>query len=184
MIDNKAQMMVLETIFFTATVILSLVFLYQLSPPSIVTNVYTEDLKILGTEALYAIYNSVLDDVIAEGYPPEYPSSKLVHYLIQDGYGSMISDLRNLLPSTVMYHIYISNGDDIMFWCDSIGNTAEDDILPSVDPVTVSNCIVAIDPVFLDVYESDFYNEDANPGLPFYNYDESTYEVRLKMWYI
>ena len=74
--DDNGQMMVLETVFFVATVVLSIVFLYQLTPSSVVSDVYTSDLKALGDDALLSVYN----DVAPDSHPSGYPTSKLVHY--------------------------------------------------------------------------------------------------------
>lgn len=171
-VDDKGQIMVLETIFFASTIILAIVFLYQLSPPSVVSDVYTSDLKSVGDDALRNLYN----DVVTEPPYPGYPTSKLVHYLIADEYGSMVSDLRNFITSTVMYNIYVSNGEKIMFWCNSFGGSDESiDILPGTDPVVISHCVIAIDPVFLS---------GSNLLPTFDGYTDSVYEVQLQMWYI
>jgi len=180
--DNKGQMMVLETIFFAAIVILSLVFFYQLSPSSIVSNTYTYDLKIVGADALYSVY----DDVITVDHPSGYPSSKLVHYLITNAYADMVSDLNNMLPSNVMYNIYVSDGTETVFWCNCFG---DDDELQSIDPVTVSHCAVAMDLVAFSASasvagmyaegetQSNLITDDPPPPPIVFN-------VILEIWYI
>ncbi|MFH1101068.1 MAG: hypothetical protein V1726_03420, partial [Methanobacteriota archaeon] len=88
--------------------------------------------------ALYTLYND--GDF---GYRPTgYTSSKLVHYLISNAYSDMISELDELLPSNVMYNIYVSNGTNKVFWCNSLGDWWNP--LPKTDPVTISHCIVAM----------------------------------------
>jgi len=206
--DNKGQMMVWEVIFFASIVILSLLFIYQLSPTSVVSDKYSNDLKIQGDTALYALYNDV---VTAGGEESNYRFSKIVHYLITNAYGSFISDLNNLLPSTVMYNIYIEayidNETKHVFWGNSFGGY--DDALSSIDPVTVSHCIVAIHPSLLigfshfhymtgkfthdGLYPPPIprpYNEDSS-DLYFLFLDSnddpfsgSEYEVILEMWHI
>ena len=186
--NNKGQIMMLETVFFAATVIMALLFLYQLSPSSVKSDVFMEDLEVMGDEALYSIYTEALPEEVAETYPSGYPSSKLVHYLITNGYGGMISDLHNLLPSTVLYHIYVSNGDDTMFWCDSLGNTVEENKIASIDPISVVFCMVPIDPIFIDPATNEVLRnaEEESAALcdVFSEYTGSLYEVQLKIWYI
>jgi len=190
--------MILETIFFAATIILSLVFLYHLSPSSVVSNTYSYDLKVAGDGALHSLYN----DIIPIDRPAGYPSSKLEHYLITNAYASMISELNNLLPATVMYNIYISNGTKTVFWCNSFGNFSEP--LSRIDPVTISHCIVAIDPAFSEAAnrsgmydhvdpatarfnkDDDGYNSWETSDLTplFEGYSDTIFDVILEMWYI
>jgi len=185
--DDKGQMMVLEVIFFAVMVLLSLVFIYQLSPSSIVSNKYTNNLKIIGDDALHSLYN----DAPTGDFPAGYPSSKLIHYLITNAYGSMISDLNNMLPPTVMYNIYITNitNETInMFWCNSFGNPSE--ALENIGAVTISHCITSIDPNFLlPIGDVMFRNSGSNDIYKYLNRPleedmDSTYDVRLEMWYI
>lgn len=189
--DDKGQMIVLEAIFFAMTIIMSLVFIYQLSPSSIVTDVYSNDLKIMGDDALRSLYN----DDLSGNYPAGYPSSKLVHYLISNSYGSMVSDLNNMLPPSVMYNIYLSNETQTIFWCNSLG--VYDDSLHPIDPVSISHCIVAIHPAFsevarlLDIYaevEGDprfsTSSEESDVFALFDDYSGPCFEVILEMWSI
>ena len=179
-LDNKGQMMVLETIFFTATVILSIVFLYQLSPQSIINEASTDDLRVIGNDALLSIYNDVVDEVDLSGYP----SSKLVHGLIANEYGAIVSDLGNFLPSTALYNIYVSNGVDTVFWCDSHGNTDENNILTPQDPVAISHCLVAIDPTYFSSDTNDLLRDGEANSFASLADIGSVYEVRLMVWYI
>jgi hypothetical protein len=55
--DDKAQMMVLEAIFFAITVVIALILLFQMSPTSIQSGSQSSNnLKMLGDNALDAIY--------------------------------------------------------------------------------------------------------------------------------
>jgi hypothetical protein len=207
-------MFILETIFFVATVVLSLVFLYQLSPSAVVSNTYTYDLKTLGDDALYSLYN----DVIPMYRPQGYPSSKMVHYLLTNSYGNMVSDLNNLLPPNVMYNIYVSNYTKSEFWCNSFGQwdftpgdgDPFDDpaILTPIDPVTVSHCLVSMDFRFnlsaeragfydhIDIADADTYRfrmldgHDINSWKTsdleqlFWGYDGKILDLRVEMWYL
>jgi len=175
--DNTGQMMVLETIFFASTVILAIVFLYQLAPPSVVTEVYSTDLKAIGDDALRNIYQDNVTNP-PDYAKPGYPQSALVHYLIENEYGSLVSDLHNLIPSTVMYNIYVTNVSTTMFWCNSFaGSDNSTDILQGVDPVSVAHCLIAIDPTFLEKSSSALLET-------FDGYSDCVYEVQLEMWYI
>jgi len=170
--NDNGQMMVLETIFFASSIILSIVFLYQLSPSSVVSNIYTTDLKSIGDDALHNMYN---DEIVSPQLG--YPSSKLVHYIINNEYGSFVSDIRNLIPSSVLYNIYISNGLQNVFWCNSFGENDEDvDILIHSDPVVIAHCLVPIDPAFI--------TDSCDLHDHFENYEDCMYEIRLQMWYI
>ena len=179
MMDDHGQMMVLEVTFFAATVILSLIFIYQLSPPSIVVNKFTDELKIQGDDALSSLYNDVLTE-----QPLGYPSNKLVYYLVTNDYGDLISDLNNWIPSDVMYNIYIYNGTKKMFWCSSTGDTNTP--LKPIQPITICHYIIPIHPNHLHNLPPKVYLNGASSDLysAFYNYDGSTYEIILEMWYI
>jgi len=183
-VDDKGQIMVLETIFFASTVLLSIIFLYQLSPPSVVSDVYTSDLKAIGDDALRNIYNTPVAGKfrITEEFPLGYPKSSLVRYLLENEYGSMVSAIRNLIPSNVMYNIYISNGSRSVFWCNSYGRSdVAIDILPGTDPIIISHCMVPIDPGFLSAPGSV---SELVTMFPNYENDDCIYEVLLQMWYI
>ena len=171
--NESGQMMVLETIFFASTILLSIVFLHQLSPSSVVSDEYTSDLKALGDDALRNMYN----DNISNPHDLAYPSNKLIHYIIQNEYGSFISDIKKLLPSNALYNVYITNGETTVFWCNSFGNHETQDILTSVDPVVISHCLIPLDHQLLADTGADIYND-------FIDYSDCVYEVRLQMWYI
>ena len=205
-LDNKGQMLILETIFFVSTVILSLVFLYSLSPPSVITNTYTYDLKTLGDDALYSLSN----DIPSVERPKGYYISKMAHYLLTNSYGSMVTDINNLLPPNVLYNLYVSNDTKTEFWCNSYGDYSQP--LPPVEPVTISHCIVALDLRFnLSAVRKEFYGHivqgtndrfDANDaGVNINSWETSDlnqlfydpindvnetkfFNVKLEMWYI
>jgi len=170
--DDKGQMMVLETVFFAVTVLLAIIFLYQLSPSSTISNEYTNILKVQGDDALQSLYT----DVVPGDYPSDFPSNKLVYYLITNDYdGFTLSNLNNLLPSTVMYNIYISNGTKTVFWCNSDGNSTTP--LKTIGPVTTSHIIIAIHPEYL----TELTDEDSILNEKFPGYDGSTYDIILEM---
>ena len=170
--DENGQMMIFELIIFATIVILSLIFLYQISPSSVTTNTYSEDLKILGDTALYTIYNDPPD---IEDYPDGFPPSTLAFYLLNESYGGFVSDLKNMIPSTVMFNIYLSNTTERWFWCNSYADSSVP--LPTIDPVTISHCLVAIHPEFWNYY---------NAARPEWNLSTIgfVYDVQLEMWYI
>jgi len=174
--DDKGQMMVLETVFFAVTVLLALIFLYQLSPSSAVSNEYTNILKIQGDDALQSLYT----DVVPGDYPSDFPSNKLVYYLITDDYdGFTLSNLNNLLPSTVIYNIYISNGTKTVFWCNSDGNSITP--LQTIGPVTTSHIIIAMHPKYLTDVSEELIGDESILTGKFPGYDGSTYDIILEM---
>ena len=174
--DDKGQMMVLETVFFAVTVLLALIFLYQLAPSSAVSNEYTNILKVQGDDALQSLYT----DVVPGDYPSDFPSNKLVYYLITNDYdGFTLSNLNNLLPSTVMYNIYISNGTKTVFWCNSDGNSTAP--LQTIGPVTTSHIIIAMHPKYLTDIPIQLIGEESILNTEFSEYDGSTYDIVLEM---
>jgi len=206
--DTKGQMMILETIFFMSIVILSLVFLYQLSPSSVVSNTYTYDLKTLGDEALRSITNDI---VPISPLPKSYPTGLGAHYLLTNSYISMTSDLNNLLPPNVMYNIYISNETKSEFWCNSIG-AWDDGPLTPIDPVTVTHCLVSMDIRFEESAKRAgyYYHIDEDGAWPytgsprfrklglddinswessdlkqlFLGYEGKVFDIKMEIWYI
>lgn len=175
--DDKGQMMVLETVFFAVTVLLALIFLYQLSPSSTVSNEYTNILKIQGDDALQSLYT----DVVPGDYPSDFPSNKLVYYLITNDYdGFTLSNLNNLLPSTVIYNIYISNGTKTVFWCNSDGDNTTP-LQTTIGPVTTSHIIIAIHPKYLTDVSEQLIGDESILNEKFPGYDGSTYDIILEM---
>ena len=194
--DDKAQMMVLESIIFAITVILSLVFLYQLSPSTTVENKYTSDLKLRGDDALRSLNNAKIKN--STDYPLDFPSNKLVNYLITNNYSGFISDLNNMLPKTVDYNIYISNGTKTIFWCHSNYKSELLTIVPmrTIEPVSKSHYIIGIDLLYRnnathifshEVKEGRYCDNRSDldhPGFAFGNYKGSSYDIILEMWSI
>jgi hypothetical protein len=88
MMNDKAQMMVLESVVFAITILISLIFLYQLSPTSTQSASYTNDLKIKGDASIQNLCNDEAPG--ASNLPPGFPKNKLTYYLITDDYDSLI----------------------------------------------------------------------------------------------
>ena len=196
--DDKAQMMVMETVIFTITILLALAFLFQLSPSSTLTDEYTKELKVQGDDALRALY---IEPFTADNLPSNYPSSKLVYYLITndyDDYDSMTSDLNDMLLN-IEYNIWVSNGTNTVFWCNSDGdyNTP----LQGIRSVTTSHCLVAIDSLYRNnetgifsgkylpgKHDDEGYDinlrSDLDHSSAFKGYEGSTYNVILELWCI
>lgn len=192
--DDKGQMMILEVVLFAILIIVALIFLYQLSPPSSVGNVYTDELKIQGDSALHDLCNDHPSDA---NLPTNYPLDKLSHYLVTNDYYNLTLDIDDLLSTDVMYNIWICNATTSMFWCNSsYGNSytpiQNAEPLNKTGSVTVSNCIIAIDPVFRDnnngvisnQYHQGRYNNKSDLFYIFDKYNGSTYNVILEMWEI
>lgn len=195
--DDKAQMMVLESIIFAIIILLSLVFLFQLSPSSTVGEKYTNTLKIRGDDALRSLYTDPANNT--SGYPLDYPSNKLVYYPITNNYTNFTRDLNKTLPDTVMYNIWISNGIKTIFWCNSFAETTAP--LQAIGSITTSHYFIAIDPtyrtnktgIFSGKYiqgrhSDDGYDINPRSDLDHYSafkgYEGSTYDVILEMWQI
>jgi len=196
--DNKAQMMVLESVVFSIIVIISLIFLYQISPTSTESTVYTSDLKIKGDSALQNLYNEeVQKEALPVTLPIGFPKNKLIYYLITDDYTNLISsNLKNLLPSSTTYNIFVSNGVKKTFWCNSALNHTPLDLTP---PITVSHYFIPIHPQFFNgtkfgtniaelsdgckiaIGFNAYVNPATNDYSIKYSYNISTYDVILEM---
>lgn len=195
--DNKAQMMVLEAVFFAITVTVALAFLIQISPTSIQSGFQSSnELKTLGDDALDAIYNEILH--IAKS-PDDFnktnnPSNKLAVCIITNNYEAVTDAISSALPDTAIYNIYISNGTKTIFWCSSTGDTTTP--LRMIDPVAISHHFVSIDSMHLVGYSEDIYNPvgveysdiaeaflvKTDPYTPEkFSYKSSTYDVILEM---
>ena len=171
--NESGQMMIIESIFFATTVLLALLFIYQL-PLSSTTGISNENLQTIGDSALHTLYNEAPG--ITSEYPEGFPPSKLVQYMVINASGSFISDLKNLLPSSVMFNVYIADTNIRWFWCSS--STVNSMLpLPSIDPVTISHCLVAIPPKnqFTDLGSLQFSD---------WFQTSSTYDIQLEMWSI
>ena len=188
--NNNAQMMILEVVLLAVMVFLALIFIYQLSPSSTTIDQYSNDLKIWGDNALYSIYHSPPPSSV--NTIPGYPKSGMIHYLISNDYRGFIDDINSMLPTTVIYNIYISNESKTVFWCNSFGDFT--DPLPAVDPVTVSHYFISIDYNHFTEFPFDSYiyiitdtmtltDPESDLASEFNGYDGSTYIVILEMWY-
>ena len=143
--NNKAQMMVLESVVFSIAVIISIAFLFQITPTSTLSDQYTKELKIQGDDALASLYFATYED---DSLSTNYPKSKLINYLIaENGVTDLINDLNKILVNKE-YNIRISDGDKTIFWCNSFGDTATP-LVPK-NEISSSHCIVSIHPYFID----------------------------------
>ncbi len=179
--NNNAQMMVMESVIFAISVIIALAFLFQISPTSALTDQYTKELNIQGDDALRSLY---LEPFTEESMPTNFPTNKLVYYLITNDYDSMTSDLNQMLINTE-YNIKISNVTDTVFWCNSNGDDKVQ--LENRRAISTSHCIVAIDPMFLDKESNLFTNHYKNADHcllkdDFPGYTGNTYKVLLEVW--
>lgn len=206
--NDKAQMMVLEAIFFAITAIIALTFLIQISPTSIESSDQpSSELKTLGEDALNTIYSETMNITTIEErkawagvyngkYTTNNPTSKLAVCIITNNYQELTDSLNITLPNTVVYNIYVSNGTKTVFWCSSSGAKHGGTPSKMIGSVTISHHPISIDPVHLnkfkgdiylpnkgaeDKYESDIFDDFVNVMPPYFG---STYEVILEMSYI
>ena len=190
--DDKAQMMVLESIFFAITVVVALAFLVQISPTSIQSGTQSSnELKLMGDDTLGTIYAETMHIKQSMGgnYTTNNPTSKLAVCIITNNYTGLTDSLNNILPDTVLYNIYISNGTKTIFWCSSTGDTVNPSTM--IDPVALSHHPISIDPEHLTSFSdntylpgdeegrSDIWDDFVDSG-----YNGATYEVILEMSYI
>jgi hypothetical protein len=197
--DDKAQMMVLESIFFAIMVVVALTFLIQISPTSIQSAAQvSNDLKTLGDDALDALYAETLhvNSSTSPGIETNTPSNKLAVCIITNRYYAVTDSINSSLPVTAQYNIYISNGTKTIFWCNSTGGTNEP--LRMIDPVAISHHPVSIDPMHLVGFDASLYDNgygsveeysdiaEAFLGNPPYDAvifsdNSTTYDVILEM---
>jgi len=197
--NNKGQMMVLEAVVFAITVIISLIFLYQMSPTTTQSVQQTSELKIRGDIALETLYKQevehLTDQTDSFPHPREFPKNKLVYYLITNDNHNLVRDIRSMLPGNVKFNVYVSNGTDKTFLTSSF---VSDKPVILVDPIAVSHYFISIHPQFfnatkfggddgivpaggclmakrLGVYKEP-YNGDIRRG-----YEISTYDIILEM---
>lgn len=192
--DDKGQMMVLESVIFAITVLISLIFVYQSSPSSTLENKYTNDLKLQGDDALRSLNSEPIEN--SADYPIDFPSNKLIFYLITNNYGDFISDLNDMLPKTVDYNIYISNGTKIIFWCNSNYKfgTIPTEPAKTIEPVSKSHYLIGIDMLYLsethlfssEVKQGKYFSDrsDLDHSSAFESYKDSSYDIILEMWSI
>ncbi len=176
-------MMVLEVILFATMVFLALIFLYQLTPSSTQQDEYTNELKNWGDDALYSLYNAQTPSPFINY--PDYPRQKLVHYFVSNDYTSLTTDLDSILPPTVLYNIYLSNGSQMAFWCNSFADNTT--VLPVIHPVTICHYYITIDSCYLQDFpdSANVYlnNDHCIIRDLFPGYTGETYDVILEMWY-
>jgi hypothetical protein len=194
--NNKGQMMVLEAVVFAITVIISLIFLYQMSPTTTQSVQQTSELKIRGDIALETLYKQEVEHLTDSSlHPREFPKNKLVYYLITNETHNLVSDIRSMLPGNVKFNVYVSNGTDKIFLTSSFFS---DKPVILADPIAVSHYFISIHPQFfnatkfggdggivpaggclmakrLGVYEEP-YTGDIRRG-----YEISTYDIILEM---
>ena len=181
--------MVLEAIIFSIIIVISLVFLFQLSPSPTLYEKYSNTLKVKGDDALRSVYKENQNN--SSGYPIDYPSNKLTYYMITNNYTNFTYDLNNILPNTVMFNIWIGNGIRTIFWCNSFGQTTTR--LQPVGSVTTAHYLISIAPSyrtnetgFFLCQQGKYYDNRSDLDHPsaFQGYEGSTYDVILEMWYI
>ncbi|HEC87264.1 MAG TPA: hypothetical protein ENI49_05295 [Thermoplasmatales archaeon] len=106
---DKAQMMVLEAITFSAMIITALLFVAELSPiPSFVPSSSHAELKTLARDALIAIEHQQITD----------HQNFLVECIAENDRDSLSYYLNLSLPPSTYYNIYISNGSETTLWYD------------------------------------------------------------------
>lgn len=192
--NNKGQMMVLESVVFAITVIISLIFLYQLSPTSTQNVQQTSDLKIRGDLALQSLYNQELsDNDLPDNFPGEFPKNKLVYYLLTDGYTTLAGELSSMLPSTAKFNVFISNGTN-KTWITS-NFPGSNTPVTLVDPISVSHYFISIHPQFFNGSKFDIIDDGCEIAKQFGVYNDpssgdysikegyaiSTYDIILEM---
>lgn len=195
--NDKAQMMVLESIIFAITTIVALAFLINLSPSSIQRATETTvDLKTIGDGVLNAIYtqqttirshgNSSYDG--AETYDP---TSKLQVCVITNNYQELTASINRLLPTNVFYNIYIANSTGKkVFWCNSTCNSTDgwNYELTPIGTVFTSHHIISIDPVHFTIYLDNYYlncpygPKECHLEGKFPGYSGATYDFIMEMW--
>jgi hypothetical protein len=110
--DTNAQMVLLEAVFFTIMVLLSLIMIFNISPPSQSTiNRYSNQLKILADDSL-----RMLDNIPPTISDALFHNSLLVQYIVLNDTKNITYFLNSSLPSDVGYNLYISNGENSILW--------------------------------------------------------------------
>ena len=168
--EDNAQMMIIESVLFSIMVLMALLFVSQLSPPSkVYASTSSDQLKILGDDALRSIDKRSPGGGL--GQIGLYSTSSLTKYIATNDVDSLTAYLDALLPNNVNYNISISNGTKTINWYngEEAGNV-------KVGDISVAHCIILI-------------NKEAIDGTEYVNkqiiedYDGYIYEVILEMWY-
>jgi len=161
--NDKAQMMVLESIIFAITTIIAISFLINLSPSSIQrATETTTNLKTIGDDALNTIFanQTTIQSKGMSAYNGKEtydPTSKLQVCVITNNYEELTASINRLLPTNVFYNIYIADSEGKkVFWCNSTctstnGWKVGDELTP-IGTVFTSHHIISIDPVHLTMY--------------------------------
>jgi hypothetical protein len=204
--DNKAQMVVMESIIFSIMVVISLALLINLSLTSIQSSAQsTSDLKTLGDDALNAIYSTQVN-FSTRGINPIDISNFLVNYnesiskletcIVTNNYDELSSSLNAFLPNNIQYNIYIEDANgNREFWCNTLGDADATSILPTTETVFISHHMISIDPQHFEIYYPNL-DEDIYGGgvvheskirqyfMDNVEYLGATYVVILEMWTI
>lgn len=204
--NNKAQMMVLESIIFAITTIVALVFLINLSPSSIQrATETTADLKTIGDDVLDTIFaqQTTIQSHGTSSYSGAQetydPTSKLEVCVITNNYENLTTSINNLLPTNVFYNIYIADSEGKkVFWCNSTCNSTNgwgvNEELTPIGTVFTSHHIISIAPKHLTMYgpaiginlylhssQCDLINKFGNK-YPGYTLSSATYDFIMEMW--
>lgn len=177
--NNNAQMMILETIFFAATLFLAILFIIHIAPNPIESSTkQSYDLEILGNSALQTIYNQYKPH-------PDLPAqtlSKIEYYILTSSSAEFINDLKNILPSNVLFNIYIGHLESTEFWVNSHGKFQEP--LPTSQQVTLVHCVVYAD--YSSYINWPYENPDEYPNDYLFNKipGDVISRVTLELWYI
>jgi hypothetical protein len=170
-------MLILEVIIFSITMLIALIFVYQLSAPiPVVEDRYSNNLKILGDDVLRTLSKKTVSSK-----PMDYPQDVLSDYLIQDDFDNFTSNLNVFFGDSVFYNIYVSNGTKTIFWCSSTGDETK---LDSFGDISVSHRLISINPHFINTTNPWTNSCKLYNNFVYEGYNGSTYNIILKMWYI
>ncbi len=190
--DDKAQIMIIESIIFAIFIVLSLIFLYMIAPSGSVSNVYTDTQKIDTDNALYTMSENYSINTNYENYG----LNELSHYILTNDYENLINRFDSLLNIYSEYNIWIHNSTKSMFWCNSSTNnydtlSTNPQPLATSKSLVISTHFVAIPSVFRDnenelltgFYEDGrYYNNKCDLSKVFDEYDGSVYSVVVELW--
>lgn len=168
--DDNGQMLVIESIVFATIVIMSLVFLYQLSSSSTIP-IPVNDLKEKGDDALNILYNMPISEQEyqdAQFYPKGYVPNKLVHYFYSNDSAGLVTDLNNLLMPNIMYNVYVRDETQTKAFTSRFNLSGAMNI---VGQTARSHCFITI--------ENGLGNASS-----IFSKDECTYDLILEMWYL
>jgi hypothetical protein len=169
--NDNAQMMIVEAVLFSIMVIMALIFVNQLSPPSrISATISSDQLKILGDDALRSIDKVTIPELIA------YSGSSLVKYIAKNDKENLAEYLNSLLPSQVKYNIYISDGNETIKWYDA----ELEEKVAIVGTISRSHYIIVI----RDEEITKDYKMDGAENRFVEHPIGCVYEVILEMWYV